>query len=38
VYDNPLAFFRQSVRWQAWPEESAKRNQERKMLIGSGVE
>ncbi len=22
VYDNPLAFFRQSARWQGWPEDS----------------
>ena len=21
VYDNPLAFFKQSKRWQPWPEE-----------------
>jgi hypothetical protein len=21
VYDNPLRFFRQSARWQPWPEE-----------------
>src|SRR5262249_9367731 len=25
VYDNPLNFFRQSARWQAWPEASGKR-------------
>jgi predicted metal-dependent TIM-barrel fold hydrolase len=25
VYDNPLAFFRQSKRWQAWPEENRGR-------------
>ena len=24
VYDNPLAFFRQSVRWRAWPAEWAE--------------
>jgi predicted metal-dependent TIM-barrel fold hydrolase len=26
VYVNPLTFFQQSVRWQAWPEETAHRN------------
>jgi uncharacterized protein len=25
VYDNPVAFVRQSKRWQAWPEEAASR-------------
>jgi uncharacterized protein len=27
VYDNPLAFFRQSVRWQGWPGENAEPRQ-----------
>src|SRR5437764_5265727 len=27
VYDNPLAFFRQSRRWQAWPGEAEGRGQ-----------
>ena len=25
VYENPLRFFRQSLRWQAWPEDAAAR-------------
>jgi uncharacterized protein len=24
VYDNPLAFWRQSVRWQEWPDEAGR--------------
>ena len=29
VYDNPLAFFRQSNRWQEWPAEAAKEEKAR---------
>jgi predicted metal-dependent TIM-barrel fold hydrolase len=39
VYDNPLEFWRQCVRWQDWPGETASANPERtrrKQTAGRG--
>ena len=36
VYENPLTFFRQSKRWQAWPEAEAVASGRGRKATGSG--
>jgi hypothetical protein len=33
VYDNPLAFWRQSVRWEEWPVEETKAKKKEKARV-----
>ncbi|HMF19685.1 MAG TPA: hypothetical protein VKE98_20940, partial [Gemmataceae bacterium] len=38
VYENPLAFFRQSVRWQEWPREEEEQLTQRRKVAKEAKE